>query len=153
MVARVTRSWSFAFATLIAVMLWWSLYIFPPASYWYNPQSMVVGRSSPDGPVILFVEEEIKRPVVADWRVVLRRKESTGWQTVCVANGRREYTPRSEMPDPLTLSWWTDGKCTATTPGSYFITTHWSFETTLLPGQRKTRPLVSNVFDVEGENE
>lgn len=153
MVSRITRSWRFAFGALTAVTIWWMLYLIPTASYWYDPQSVVIGETEVGDPIVMFVEQEMHRPVSTVWRVTMRRRDVDGWHTVCNVRGTRDIHRDMDLPDPITLQWWTDGKCHADRAGSYFMTTQWTFRSPMFPGERRTRPLVSNVFDVKERSE
>lgn len=154
MVWRMITSWTATTTALIAVVGWWALQVLPPASYYFDANHMQVADAPAGAEIILFVDREIKRPVYGRWTVTVRKQTDDGWELACVpARGVSDYFPQAKLPDPLTLSWWTDGQCTLAEPGKYFITTTWSFEPQGLPGVRTTRPLVSNIFtitEVEG---
>lgn len=94
-----------------------------PASWWFEVRSVQV--SNGPYPPILAVERNIKRPFVADW-VVTIRKWGGGWNVVCNASGKNAYKPDAQLPQKLTLAWWTNGACANLEPGRYSMSTVWT---------------------------
>ena len=154
MVWRLATSWAATIAMLFIVLGWWAMQVFPPATYYFEARHMIVPDAPTGAGVVLFVDRDIHRPVFGRWTVTVRRQAGEGWVQACApAHGSNNYLPESVLPDPLTLEWWTEGQCSLTEPGRYFITTTWAFEPRRLPGTRRSAPLVSNVFaivDIEG---
>ena len=149
MVWRIVTGWKATLAAFLAVAAWWALQVFPTASFYFTANHMMVPDSPQDADVVLFVDREVKRPVYGRWTVTVRRYEGEGWSLACPpSRGSSDYFPQASLPDPLTLAWWTDGQCTISEPGRYFITTTWSFEPRRFPGTRQSAPLVSNVFTI-----
>ena len=146
---RALRTWKAAIAAFVFMVVWLAALNLPRADYWFVPISMIVPDVPHEGDVILFVEREIRRPAVGRWVVTVRRATEGGWTLHCPpAHGQSDYKPDSIFPEPLTLEWWTEGQCSVTEPGRYFISTTWWFDPDWLPGERRTPPLVSNVFTV-----
>lgn len=159
MASKIVRSWSFAFIMLAAVAVWWGLKALPPASFWFRASTMIIPDVPAGDDVILLVDRQIHRPVYGEWTTTLRQQTSPQeWQLVCVARGDSDYDVRAALPSSTTLDWWTGGQCENPGPGTYFLTTTWTFFPDALPGiplpnGRRTPPLVSNAFrvlDVEG---
>ena len=149
MVWRIVTGWKVTLFSFMAVAAWWAIQVFPTASFYFTANHMMVPDSPQGADVVLFVDREVKRPVYGRWTVTVRRYEGNGWALACPpARGSSDYFPQASLPDPLTLGWWTDGQCSITEPGRYFITTTWAFKPRRLPGTRQSRPLVSNVFTI-----
>lgn len=160
MVWRTLKSWTFAWGAAFAVAGWWILQVLPTASWYFDAKAMLVPDAPLGDPVVMAVDREIHRPIHGTWIVTVRKQEGCnegvcenpgtggGWVVYCNAIGESDYTPRASLPDPLDLEWWTDGQCRLDEPGRYFITTTWRFYPPGLPGNRRTRPLVSNAFRI-----
>lgn len=118
-----------------------------PSSWWLDVDRVAVFDSIAGADVILEVDRTIHRSFVADWSVVVRSYEEGAWTVWCTARGTSDYRPDAALPDPLTLSWWTDGECTTPPPGRYLISTIWTVRGRGgLPD--KLVQSVSNIFDV-----
>ena len=150
MVQRVLRSWIFAWVAFWLVAGWWAVNSLPPASYWFAPQAMIVADVDFGEPIVIHVDRDIKHEVLARWYVTIRQFDGEGWQAFCTANGQATYSPEARLPEPLTLSWWTDGNCGALPPGQYVAVTSWVLEPIWSVGTRRTSPMTSNVFEVRG---
>jgi hypothetical protein len=147
---RFLRSWLGTWLAFVAVAMWWALQTLPTSNYWFEASNMLVPDVPRGGDVVLTVEREIKRPVYGDWVVTVRRYENGGWTLACSpSRGSGDYLPKAELPDVLTLEWWTEGQCSISEPGLYFITTTWKFYPRGLPGARRTSPLISNIFSIQ----
>jgi len=155
MVRRVIHSWPAIWVSFLAVALWWCLHLLPRATFWYEARAMIVADAPVGGDVVMAVDRTIHRDVFGEWAVIVRHQTERGWATYCAAEGATDYDPRATLPEPLTLSWWTDGGCTINDPGLYFVTTTWMFHPEWAVGARISTPLVSNTFRVvevpEGE--
>jgi hypothetical protein len=129
----------------ITISLW-------PASWWLDVDRVAVFDSVSGADVIMEVDRTIHRDFVADWSVVVRSHDSGGWKVWCTARGTSDYRPDAALPDPLTLEWWTDGKCTRPPPGQYLISTIWTVRGRGgLPD--KLVQSLSNIFTVYSDGE
>jgi hypothetical protein len=123
----------------------------PPATYWFEARAMVIPDVVEGRPIVMLVDREIRRPALGNWQVTVRRfNEGRGSIVYCNAHGSANYSPQAELPEPLTLDWWTEGKCPPLTPGEYVVTTRWAFEPQWTIGDRRSAPLISNAFTVMG---
>jgi hypothetical protein len=119
-----------------------------PASWWLSVDRKLAFDGPAGAPVVLDVERRIHRPFVADWSVLVRRWTPGGWTVACAARGGGDYRPDAALPTPVTLGWWTDGKCSALPAGRYFVSTVWTIRAgDLWP--EKLLHVDSNVFTVE----
>jgi len=98
-----------------------------PSSWWMDVRRVLVFDGIAGAEIVMSVDREINRPFIADWAVAVRRQADRGWVVHCAATGQSRYNVDSVLPDPLTLDWWTDGKCQKITiPGQYRISTIWT---------------------------
>jgi hypothetical protein len=65
----------------------------------------------------------------------------------CNASEQADYQVGTDLPEILTLGWWTDGKCVTLPPGSYIVNSTWNIHGTgLLPNKAVTA--TSNIFEI-----
>lgn len=148
MVLRAVKSWTMALSMFAAVLLWWILAVLPTSTWWFEAHSLAIPDSVYGEEIILDVERDIHRQVSGEWTVVVRRLRDGGWSQYCVARGTSDYVPGARLPEPLTLDWWTEGRCSRLSPGTYIVTTSWVFEPRFTPTDRASPPLTSNPFRV-----
>lgn len=148
MVRGLINSWIFTWAALVIVAAWWGVHVLPRADHWAEFRSMVVADAPLGDPIIMEVDRIIHRPTFGEWHVVIRKQTRAGWSTFCTASGESDYSPDAALPDPLTLEWWTEGQCSLTEAGLYFIATTWRFQPPWVAGTRISPPLVSNTFSI-----
>lgn len=81
------------------------------------------------GTAILHVDREIHYPIHMAFTVRVMEQRGLGWQEVCAAPSNVIlYLPDAELPDPVTLDWWTWGKCPNLPDGPVRIVTTWEPE-------------------------
>jgi len=145
----IYNSWLIVLMSFSAVALWYVLSVAPPASYWFEAQTMAIPDAVVGEPIPIVVEREISRPIGGEWTVTIRKLQDGGWIQYCPAiEGRQDYNVNAIFPEPLLLEWWTNGECESLSPGTYIVTTIWTFYPPLIPNGRRTPPLVSNPFRV-----
>lgn len=128
-----------AFSAYLAVYSW-------PSSWWFEARSTVVFDSRVDEQIQLVVDRSIYRPFIGEWSVLVRRVDESGTTIQCQASGSGNYRVDSDFPSPLTLDWWTAGKCVHLPAGKYIMTTVWRIPG--LFGLTKTVAIDSNPFTV-----
>lgn len=147
---RAAQSWGVfwlaaAFLTFKVVTILW------PASWWLDVRRVLVFDGLADAAVIMDVDRTIHRSFLADWSVIVRRYGDGAWTVTCTARGTSDYKPEAALPDPLTLDWWTDGRCPTLERGRYMVSTIWTVRGEYgLPD--KVIQTASNVFTI-GEAE
>jgi hypothetical protein len=134
------------------VSLWLSilfvLYMWP-LNWWLTVTRIAVFDSVVNAEVILQVDQAIHREFVAEWSVLVRKRNNDRWAIVCQAHGTRNYFPEMVLPEPITLEEWTDGRCASLSQeGSYIISTLWTIEDRNGFFPKKTLHTVSNTFTV-----
>lgn len=76
---------------------------------------------------ILHVDRDILAPIEMSFAVRVMGWTGTGWREHCsMASGVIEYQPGTELPDPITLSWWTWVECPLLPDGRAQIRTTWT---------------------------
>ena len=127
--------------TYLAVTRLW------PTSFWLEVPSIRVMNAKAGEDVRMFVDRRINRDFTAHWTAVIRLDNGSDSTVVCAANAVSNYRQGSALPPLVTLSWWTNGRCTTLPPGVYSITTIWELNGgTFLPD--KEVEAVSNLFEV-----
>lgn len=72
------------------------------------------------------VQREVKAPLVMGYTVRVLHITDKGAEQICIAQGGPfTYRPDAILPDPITLAWWTGGKCVSLPPGRVQIETTW----------------------------
>lgn len=107
-----------------------------PASFWMTVERAVVFDSQEEAPIYMSVDRKIHWPFYGEWHVIVRRVTHDGVEVTCTAHGAGDYRTDAVLPDPLTLDWWTDGKCPTAEAGYYFVTTIWEIDPWLFPPKR-----------------
>lgn len=130
---------------LACAMASYYAYTYWPRAPLMSVPSIVVFDAAHGEEIFMEVERIIMGEFVADWSVVVRWRGEDGWEVSCVANGRGNYKPEFQLPDPMTLSWWTGGQCATPPPGEIFITTLWKIEAR---PEQPTIVVSSNVFRI-----
>jgi len=76
---------------------------------------------------VLWVDRTIKRPVHMVYTVRIMQATPQGWRQFCKAQSNPIlYQPDSVLDQPVTLDWWTDGKCAILPEGRTRIMTTWA---------------------------
>lgn len=134
---------------LILATIWlsvWSVsHVWPP-SWWLTVRHVIAFDTPVKSQVVMSVDRTIHRPFLADWSVIVRQWNGHNWVVWCAANGGGEYRPDAALPDPVTLAWWSNGRCTTPPEGQYLIATVWTIRGGMLPD--KVVRSESNVFRV-----
>jgi len=131
------------------LILLWGLFFVSwtfPASWWLDVSRVKVFDSEVGQPVRMEADREIRRPFSGEWSAIVRRKRGAHWIVACPSFGMGDYRMDAELPEPLTLEWWTDGACPALTAGTYLLTTSWTIYPTYLP--KKWVQITSNEFTI-----
>lgn len=118
------------------------------ASWWLEVRSVRVFDAQAGAPVLMAVDRSIERDFYGDWSVSIRRWDAGGWVSYCQARGQANYATDSQLPDPLTLQWWTHPGCHPLPPGRYVMRTSWTVhpDMSVLPAKRVQAD--SNIFEV-----
>ncbi len=83
---------------------------------------------------ILRVDRTIKQPLHMGFTVRVMKEGYEGWVEHCaMTSGTILYSPGRALPDPVTLDWWTWGRCPTLPEGHAMIETTWSPEGGLEP--------------------
>lgn len=127
----------------------WAMFVISwllPASLWFTVAHVRVLDSKVGEPILMEVSREIHQPFFAEWVVVVRRERRGRWIVVCPSIGQTDYRIDADLPDPLTLEWWSNGDCGALPPGHYMVTTTWSIYPKQMPAKQVR--VESNEFDI-----
>ena len=131
-----------------------ALYLFAPLAfdqlrgpeYWMRVNSVTVPDTATGQMPQMVIDRQIVRPFQGTWYVMVRQQHGTGWVITCAANGGGNYRVDALLPDPVTLDWWTEGKCKTLDPGRYQISTSWNISPK--SGADKRLLVESNIFEV-----
>lgn len=114
--------------------------------YWLLVQSVEVDETPAQASPVMRVDRQIIRPFLANWHVIVRQQEPSGWVVKCTAMGGGNYRVDAALPENLTLDWWTDGQCPTLPPGTYQVATTWEIHPN--NGTTKRLTVESNIFEV-----
>jgi len=127
-------------SVLVLIQLW-------PASWWMEVQSVHVADTKAGDPVVMHVQREIHRDFSGTWGVSVRVMDAGKGFVACSASAISGYKEGADLPDTLTLSWWTNGHCNTLPVGVYIVQTVWQVHGNgILPA--KTITATSNLFKV-----
>jgi hypothetical protein len=127
-------------SALAVVHLW-------PASYWLEVHSVRVADSDLGQPIVMYVERDIHRDFTGTWGVSVRQMLNGKTHVACAASAVADYQVGSDLPEVITLGWWTNGRCETLPVGVYVVQTVWQVHGAgLLPA--KTVHSTSNPFKV-----
>ena len=127
-------------SVLATVQLW-------PASWWMEVQSVHVKDTKVGEPILMHVQREIHRDFSGTWGVSVRVMDAGHGYVVCSESAVSGYQKGADLPDTLTLSWWTNGQCNTLPVGVYIVQTVWRVHGSgILPA--KTINATSNLFKV-----
>ena len=127
-------------SVLATVQLW-------PASWWMEVQSVHVKDTKVGEPILMHVEREIHRDFSGTWGVSVRVMDAGKGYVVCSESAVSGYKEGADLPDTLTLAWWTNGHCNTLPVGVYIVQTVWEVHGNgILPA--KTISATSNLFKV-----
>ncbi len=83
---------------------------------------------------VMHVDRVIKQPLHMGFTVRVLTEGHEGWVEHCaMTSGTILYQPGRALPDPVTLDWWTWGRCPTLPAGRAMIETTWSPEGGLDP--------------------
>ena len=74
-------------------------------------------------PISMAIDRTIRRPFIGHWSVTVHRVNGGTSEIVCVSAGTGSYKTTSQVPENLTLGWWTGGDCKTLQPGFYNLIT------------------------------
>lgn len=118
-----------------------------PASWWMDVQSVRVADTRAGEPILMHVEREIHRDFSGTWGVSVRVMDAGHGYVICSESAVSWYLQGADLPDTLTLSWWTNGQCNTLPVGVYIVQTVWQVHGNgILPA--KTITATSNLFKV-----
>jgi hypothetical protein len=147
MIRYLANAFSFIVAGLLllagaAIVQCW------PASFWLEVRAVRVFDSHAGHDVVMAVDRIIKRDFRGEWVASIRRLEQGKWVSFCTAMGVTNYGSDSELPDPLTLQWWTYPDCHPLPVGKYQMRTSWVvLGEAFLPD--KSVHADSNIFEIK----
>lgn len=148
-IGQVSLPWRWILLVLWTAMLGASfLNDLAPASQWLEVRSVRVSDTAEGVPPHMKVDRTIHRPFRAKWLTDIEMRLPSGrWLVLCTSQGANNYSPENDLPDPLTLDWWTfPVRCTPDGPGRYRVETTWLLE--IPGGLTKEVRAVSNEFRV-----
>ena len=126
--------------TLAVTHLW-------PASYWLEVNSVRVADSQVNKPVVMYIDRKIHKDFVGTWGVTVRALENTGTYVTCAASAVSDYRIGTDLPEVITLGWWTNGRCETLPVGVYVVQTTWQIQGNgFLPNKTVTQ--TSNPFKI-----
>lgn len=83
---------------------------------------------------LLMVERTVKQPLHMGFTVRVLADGREGWVEHCaMTSGAILYQPGRVLPEPVTLDWWTWGRCPTLPEGRALIETTWAPEGGLAP--------------------
>ena len=129
------------FASLITVHLW-------PAAFWLEVKDVKAGPARAGEDVPMVVARTIKHPFLGTWTATIRKWDGDGWVVYCAAQGTAQYETGAELPNHLTLDWWTAGRCPFLPAGNYTVGTLWQINPLMPFLPAKSVSAQSNIFEV-----
>ncbi len=104
----------------------------PQLSDYFEVKQMEATRQGRSA--VLQVDRVIKQPIHMGFTVRVLREGYEGWVEHCaMSSGTILYQPGRTLPEPVTLDWWTWGRCPTLPPGKAMIETTWAPEGGLDP--------------------
>jgi len=144
MLGRIAFFAGLAWLTALAAMHLW------PASWWLEISSVRVADGIEGRPVLMHVERTIHRDFTGTWGVTVRALEESRMHIACAASAVTDYRIGSDLPEAVTLGWWTNGRCETLPAGTYIVQTTWQVHGAgILPA--KTIQATSNPFVIYRE--
>ena len=118
-----------------------------PASWWLEIASVRVADGIEGKPVLMHVERTIHRDFTGTWGVSVRSLTDQGSMVACAASAVSDYRIGEDLPEVVTLGWWTNGRCETLPAGTYLVQTTWQIHGSgILPS--KTVQATSNPFKI-----
>lgn len=140
------KSWLLLIAALWALLASVpSVERYLPASIWFSVDQVRVFDSVAGQSPLMAVERKVRRPFQARWIAEIQEWDGSRFVLIhrCTGRGVNNFSPESDFPKPLDLTWWVYPADCVLDPGQYRIETRW----TLSRGQQ-VRAL-SNLFTVQ----
>jgi hypothetical protein len=128
---------------LTALVLW-------PATRWMVVKTVHIADTPKGAPVEMIVDRSVVRPFTGQYNVSIHAWHDNAWVAYCntAVSNPWEYQAGARYPVPLTLEWWTGGKCHPLPPGEYQVTTRWNLSNLgIFPD--KTFAVTSNIFEIK----
>jgi hypothetical protein len=116
------------------------------ADEWMTVRRVLVQDATHGKPPVMFVEREIRQPFTATWSVIARKVVEGRLEIVCTASGGGLYRVGAELPEVLTLDWWTFPVKCDLPPGRHIVDTVWRIQ--VAPDRVKIVTASSNIFTV-----
>jgi hypothetical protein len=107
-------------------------------------KTMIVNNTRTGASPILVVERHINQEFVAEWTVTIREVGEAGLSVVCVGRGRSHMSPKTLLPNPISLDWWIGHNTCKLTPGQYRLDTSWE----IIGETNRVIRTNSNIFQV-----
>lgn len=115
-----------------------------PNSHFMEITMKIVNDTRTGVSPILVVERFINQEFVAEWTVTVREVGDAGLSVVCVGRGRAHYSPKTLLPNPVSLDWWIGHNKCQLRPGRYRIDTSWE----IIGETNRVLRSNSNIFQV-----
>lgn len=128
----------------LTAIMWW------PASWWFDVKTVHIADTPRGTPVEIIVDRSILRPLTGQYNVSIHVWSENAWVAYCNTpmSDPWEYKVGAKYPVPLTLKWWTAGRCHPLPPGQYQVTTRWRLSNLgIFPD--KTFAVTSNIFEIK----
>jgi len=96
----------------------------PTTNHFFQVQSISATRVGDSAQLV--IQRIVHAPIEMSFTVRVMGESDLGWQQWCKAESAVfQYRPEAVLPVPVTLEWWTDGKCPTLPPGPAQIITTW----------------------------
>ena len=141
LLGRLAFSISVLWISVLALIQLW------PASWWMEVQSIHVADTKAGEPILMHVEREIHRDFSGTWGVSVRVMGAGHGYVVCSESAVSGYLKGADLPNTLTLAWWTNGQCSTLPVGVYIVQTVWQVHGSGILSA-KTINATSNLFKV-----
>jgi hypothetical protein len=152
-VMKATQAFFDNSRVMLIMCLWLALYAGAhlwPASWWFEVRKVQVLDAQANSEITMLVDREIHRQFVGEWVSTVRRVEPKSLELYCSGSGRANYRPSNDLPDVVTLDWWTGGSCKTLPSGDYVIDTTWQINPAIAFLPEKHIRNTSNIFHVCG---
>lgn len=162
MVERVIKSrwWQVStgpigFALAFLWLVWLALVTFWPVTWWLDVRDVHVHDAYEGDAVVMSVDRVIVRNFTGQYFVQVRVIDEEGafGPVLCDGSAGGPYYQGSDLPFPITLTWWAAGRCQSLPPGRYRAITTWEIKPDLPILPRKTLTVFSNPFEVHAREQ
>lgn len=144
----MNRVWQFLSRTLVAAFLiYLAAAYLAPAAMWLDVRRVMVPDTTEGSTPVLLVERTIRQNFYGTYTVDVERQQPSGrFAVVCSVTNSTHYRSDAELPDPLTLDWWTWPVQCQIGAGTYRVESYWRIQPELVPD--KFAYAMSNVFTI-----